>query len=202
MDQKPITSPGFDFVLILVAGLFFGAVFSLLVLRNYPLYPIPDSNHSDCISRLELMIMGKKLDNSESAEIIKQIKSDLKIAAEIIVLEGPYLFAARLPAASFPVFERDGYTTAKFYILVDSEFYKSLKSEEKKAVIAHEMWHFNDTQVIMQTQINADTFAAKYVGPQPVIDIINRLASPESRVIVKEYQLRMASLNKLKQVKP
>lgn len=116
------------------------------------------------------------------------------------MLEGPYWTASGILAASFPELKNDGYSFSRYYIIIDSGFYKSLNPEEKKAVIGHEMGHINGVEQLTQTELDADTFATKYVSPQTFIDLLHKAIPDESiQKLSKQYKLRIENLKKLKQ---
>lgn len=206
MDSKPEDTEhqGLNSAL----GLFIGLMIVLVVLvvfvlpefKYSPINPVPPVN--DCITNQYLVVLGKPLQNKEAEDVLVQIKNDLKIDKEIIILEGSYWIASRILAASFPELQPNGYSFSRYYIVVDSDFYKNLSSEEKRGIIAHEMGHIDNIEILVQMQIGADSFATKYVSPQTLIDLLNKSDFNRSaRQISKEYKLRIENLEKIKKLK-
>lgn len=206
MDSNPedVESPKSYLPLTLFVGLIFISIiymFSVLPVFKYlPINPIPAANV--CLTNRQLVILGKPLESQEAEEVLIQIKDDLKTNKEVtvLVLEGSYWVASGILAASFPELQPDGYSFSRYYIVVDSDFYKSLNSEEKKAVIAHEMGHIDSMEKLLKIEMEVDSLATKYVSPQTFIDMLNKaIPDKDTRKISKEYKLRIENLEKLKQ---
>lgn len=186
-----------DLTLVFLIGLMLILSIYLPPIFKYPPNPAPPTN--GCITKQQLLTLGKPLQNKEASDIIAQIKNDMKIDKEVITLEGPYWIASGILAASFPEFLPDEYSFLRYYIVVDSDFYKNLNSEEKKAIIAHEMGHIDNIEEIIRLEIDADNLATKYVSPQISIDLLNKAISDKIfQKISKEYKLRMENLEKQK----
>ncbi|MDO8483279.1 MAG: M48 family metalloprotease, partial [bacterium] len=98
-----------------------------------------------------------------------------------------------------------------FIILLDEIFYSDLTPEEKTAVIAHELGHLTNENLLMMYnpdtpilfQIEADTYATKYARPEAVIGFLNKVLKQKgyqsSEVPSREYQFRIKNLEKIKQ---
>lgn len=168
---------------------------------KYPVNNAPPSANY-CLTNQQLIILGQPLKSEDADKILVQIKNDLKISTEVVMLEGSYWNTSGILVASFPKLQTDGYSFSKYYIIIDSNFYKSLNSEEKKAVIGHEMGHIKGVEQLTNIEIDADTFATKYVSPQTFIDLLNKAIPDENYLrFSKQYKLRMESLEKIKKSK-
>lgn len=136
-------------------------------------------------------------------KFIYQIKENSKddlphlYKADIQIKMGGFYFSIGSVATMYP------YGPGAFYILVDIDFYKTLTLQEKKAMVAHEMGHVaypnspkfpTNILVVINSQIQADTFATKYVSPDDVVSLIKKAAD-----FNLEYKLRLDNLNKIKQ---
>jgi len=133
----------------------------------------------------------------ENRQFIARIKKDLRLNVPVIVLLGPYdkkMGSARLV---------DGFPR-NYYILVDKDFYRGLSDLEKRSLIGHELGHVvfavkpkaGDSEFV-SLQIGADLFAARYVGFDAMIALLNKLYPTDTSKEIPEYVLRIGILKKL-----
>jgi len=161
----------------------------------------PLSTKSD-LGLNEVLSMGKQ--DHEHESLLSKIRKDLKIprGLEIKVFVGPYIHISsegRLVDTNHPL---------GFVLLLDEIFYRSLTSEEKIALISHELGHltnediftFYNPDTIIRFQIEADTYATKYARPEAMISVLNKFGSDKhSEILTRELFLRIQNLEKIKQ---
>lgn len=205
LEQRDIKSGKNDLSpLILVVGLLLACVlyvfFILSAPKCSPCNPTPPA--VNYLTYEQLIILGKPLQNKVAEDFLFQIKDDLKTNKEVLILEGPYWIASMIMAASFPELQADGYSFSRYYIIIDSDFYRKLNNKEIKAVIAHEMGHIHHIEQLVKMEIDADNLALKYVSPQTFIDLLDKaFINKDFQKISKEHRLRIENLEKIKKTK-
>jgi Zn-dependent protease with chaperone function len=149
--------------------------------------------------------------SNEYNSLIKKIKNDLEndypalksliIKSEITVYIGTYSRTLNIDNAQMqPSFSNKNI----YYIIIDSDFFKSLNDDEKLATLGHETGHLPlmikvvnglitwplNRRDHVNSEIEADTIAARYAGANAVITLLKKANWT--------YELRMDSLNKIK----
>ncbi len=133
--------------------------------------------------------MGKQDKNHE--DLVSQVREDLKLdpSLSIKIFIGPYqeitgegLF---IPLINPP----------EVIILIDQNFYQILTPEEKVALIAHELGHLLNEEMLnfnlatmISFQIEADSYATKYVEPAALISVLDKLIERHGGVKPRDYE--------------
>lgn len=137
--------------------------------------------------------------------LVNDIKNDLSINKEIVVLLGHYshLFGE----AALVRFNNPSENT--YYLVVDILFYSTLTEDEKTVLISHELKHATHPQgawlkkEFIKYQVDADAYAAKRTSPKTVTDLLEKIKDrsfpfPMSLLFTpEEYDARIANLKKL-----
>lgn len=124
-------------------------------------------------------------------DLINKIKRDNGIEnLDIKIFIGPYFKIMESIASLLK-------STPKLYlVIIDADFYSKLTTEEKEAVIAHEIGHVffsyspdAGLEEIAYYQMMADTFAMRYVRPEVFSKTLDK--------IYKEYFIRKENAEKI-----
>ena len=166
-------------------------IFSFLFLVNQLTTPelLPQSEDEYLILRL-----GGGIRVNDHAEFTEQIRKDLNTPKEIKLFLSPVVYGlAELRE-----------TSTSYIILADGEFYHSISALEQRALLSHELGHVIDYQMnaiwgyqrpsrkmVIEEQIRADAFGAKYTSPDVMIILLDK--------VFEEYHLRIQGMNKIKQ---
>ena len=149
----------------------------------------------------EVMRMGRQ--NLDYEDLLFQIREDLKIprSLEIKIFIGPYINISgegQLVNSNRPF---------GFILLLDEDFYRDLTSEEKIALISHELGHLTNEVIflvynpdtIIRFQIEADRYATKYTRPEAMISVLNKAKNRQGGYPSRQYYLRIQNLERIKQ---
>ena len=153
------------------------------------------------ISLQKVLKMGKQ--DLRHENLLSQVRKDLKIPIdlEIKIFIGPYV---KISGEGQLV---PSYNPFGFILLLDETFYKSLTSEEKIALICHELGHLTNEPIflmynldtIIRFQIEADTYATKYASPEAMMGVLNKVAASQDKLSSRQHLLRIQNLEKIKQ---
>ncbi len=192
-DDNPVKQPD-RLVLLFVTMILLGysalVVFPTIKNRQQELKPLTLED-----------IIGMGRQDLEHEDLISRIREDLKIpkVIQIKILLGPYGYMSE--GRLIDVLNPPG-----FIMLLDWDFYQELTPEEKVALIAHELGHLTNKPVLtydintaIQFQIEADTYATKYVSPEAMINLLNKVGARHSGLKSNGYDLRIQNLEKIKQ---
>jgi len=186
------SSPLENLVIGIVVALMAAVWFILLGSQIYFYEPRP-------VTKEEIMAMGH-LDNNHT-ELVSKIRTDLKIPEEmeIKIFIGPY----------FHIF---GYAVHMFFvdhpehlIFIGENFYNKMDVDERVAVVSHELGHLTNKpdppgwipdEIFIQHQIEADTYATKYVEPEALIRVLNKTV-PLFDKEFPEYKRRIENLKNI-----
>ena len=188
-------------------GLFFIFIFlsafSLVLMRPiapliedyYPLGPGP-------LSVATGMGMGKQ--DKDHEDLVAQVREDLKLnpSLSIKIFIGPYQEVTG-EGLFIPLINPPG-----VIILIDQNFYQILTPEEKIAIIAHELGHLLNEEMLtvnlatmINFQIEADTYATKYVEPAALISVLDKLIERHGGVKPRDYEPRIQNLQNIRKLK-
>ena len=124
--------------------------------------------------------------------LLDRIKNDInKKDIEIKVLVGPYYKHLIIIGLLVPPEPFDSHK--KYLMLIDADFVNKLSPKEQEALIAHEAGHilFRPTSLekedIINAQVDADTFAARYVTPEDVSSLLDKLFA---EYIIREKNIK------------
>ena len=152
----------------------------------------------------EIIRMGRQ--DYEHEDLLSQIREDLKIPQnlEIKIFIGPYI----------NIVSEGEYIDSRrpfgFILLLNEFFYQELTPEEKIALISHELGHltndviflsYNPTDTKIRLQIEADTYATKYVNPEAMMSVLNKANVRHGGYPSRQYYLRIQNLERIKQSK-
>ncbi len=151
----------------------------------------------------ELEKMGRQ--DKEHENLLSQIRTDLAIpqGLEIKIFVGPY---ANISGEGRLV---DSNRPFGFILLLDEDFYRNLTSEEKIALISHELGHLTnemtflsyETDTIIRFQMEADTYATKYARPEAMMSVLVKVNARHNELQSRHYLLRMKNLEKIKELR-
>lgn len=197
MEQKEKYSKFFYFSLI--SGLL--ANFGFLLASLYVLGDIRDTIAGN-------QIIASIVTSEEDETFIKRICDDLGLENRVSVVVGPYYIQSFLsPAHNY----RLNRLLTKYPITVDpfdptrrvlmkESVYKEATTEERRFLIAHEIWHIyqfirNNNQPppnTSDTEIEANRFATRYVQPDVPIGLYRKYGdgSEEVQRLIRELELR------------
>ncbi len=125
----------------------------------------------------------------------KELKSKMNLKNDVVISVGPYhAFRSFLLGDNYTSIKIDTdlinsaylfYSAGVYYLMFDYEFYKRLSEEERRLVIAHELWHayrfenegvrvhYLPTGEAVQEEIRADNFASNYIKPEIILQFLN-----------------------------
>lgn len=135
---------------------------------------------------------------SEEDEIfIKRMCEDLGLESEITVVVGPsYVHSFFSPShnsrlnkllAKYPIVVDPADPTRR--ILMKESAYEKLNTDERRAVIAHEIWHIfafiqnsHVSRPGIDTEIEANRFATRYISANILIGLYRKYGSGDDRI--------------------
>ena len=148
-------------------------------------------------------IVGSIVTNKEDEAFIKEVCDDLGLENEVTVVVGPYYvynFFSPLHnhqlnglLSQHPIVADPEDPTRK--ILMKESIYKELNAAERKAAIAHQIWHIysyisndNIAKPGINEEIDANRFAVNYVTPEVLINLYRKYGDggPEVQILIKE----------------
>lgn len=145
--------------------------------------------------------MGIGIQNKEHEDLIYQVREDLKInpSLSIEIFVGPYQNITG-EGVMLPLINPPG-----VLILIDQDLYQVLTTEERRAIIAHELGHLTNEEMLTlnsvtttRFQIEADTYATKYADPTAVISFIDKIIARRGGIKSRDYEPRIQNLKKIK----
>lgn len=163
---------------------------------------IGDLKASMISSRIVSSIVVSKEDES----FLKVVCRDLELESEVTIIVGPYYVPSFFSPhqnykldqlmTQYPVIVDPHDPTRR--ILMKESIYKELGAEEKRGLIAHEMWHiYSLIRGIVKPDVTgaveADRFAIRYVSPDILIDLYKKYGRDDV-----EIQILIAELEKQK----
>ncbi len=180
MENQPTEEPRFTirnewrFVLILI-GLFF--------LMAPLLFPQPEFSQEQTMQDFLSETQRIGIPTNEFDGLLTRVKSDInKNDIKIRVLIGPYFQRFMIYGVLLSPGSSD--TDQTYLILIDSDFYNKLNPQEQYALVAHEAGHIAqlfpsgpDFKFLIKAQMDADTFATKYVDPRDFLTFLEKLFS-------------------------
>ena len=153
---------------------------------------------------------GKKIvesivTNKEDEAFIKEVCDDLGLENEVTVVVGPYYVHSFFSPlhnhqlngllSQHPIVADPEDPTRK--ILMKESIYKELSAIERKAAIAHQIWHIysyiNNNNIAkpgVNEEINANRFTVKYVTPEVLISLYRKYGNggPEVWTLISELE--------------
>lgn len=148
--------------------------------------------------------MGIGLQNKEHEDLIYQVREDLKInpSLSIEIFVGPYQNITG-EGIIIPLINPPG-----VLILIDQDLYQVLTTEERRAIIAHELGHLTNEEMLTfdpatmtRFQIEANNYATKYVDPTAIISFIDKIVARRGGIKSRNYEPRIQNLEKIKEMR-
>jgi hypothetical protein len=182
----------------------------LFILAFYPLKKMAEVNYSQTLSTEanigfnEILRMGKQ--DKEHEDLLAQIRKDLFIpeCLEVKIFIGPY---NQITGEGQLIYSTRPFVLA---LMLDEFFYQNLTSEEKIALIGHELGHltndivlltYNNADTIIGFQIEADTYATKYASPEAMMSVLNKANDRHGNYPSRQYYLRIKNLERIRDLK-
>ncbi len=163
------------------------------------------SKMQKAIKHYDEILALETADNAD-IEFIAQLKRELGLSQDVQILIGPYkkvygnTFKYR--SERHLAFVEQSLTTKEtFLILFDKMFYHELDWEQRRAVLAHEMWHVSGlasgtTKPDLNEELNADNYASRKVRPKILIDLYNQYEGDGRRKEAKINNLERQILSR------
>lgn len=148
---------------------------------------------------------GSIITSEEDESFIKKICRDLGLENEITIIVGPHYIPSFFSPhqnhkldrllTQYPVTVDPNDPTRK--ILMEESIYKELNAEQKRGLIAHEIWHMYSfikngyaPKLGINAAIEADRFAVRYVSPDILIDLYRTYGNsdPEIEILIDELE--------------
>lgn len=202
-NSSTIKQPG-RLILLLIFIVFVATSLVFIVrsnIENLNLYkPLAPENS---IGIDEAIRMGKQ--DLEHEILLFMIREDLRIPRnlEVKIMIGPY--SNIVDEGEFI------YSTHPFILLVllNESFYQNLNSDEKIALISHELGHLVNgviflsytSDTMIRLQIEADTYATKYINAEAMISVLNKANNKHGGFLSRQHYLRIQNLEKIKGLK-
>lgn len=174
MPGEPRTSRSLVFWIVLIVSI-------AQIPSGFLFYRV--SEIQDAIANYNDILASEVADNAD-IEFIARLKEEAGFSQDIQILVGPY---RRLYGDSFKyrlekhlAFVEQSQTMKEtFLIFIDKTFYGELDQEQRKGILAHEMWHiFSLAKGFIKPriaeEIDADNYAVRYVSTETMVGLCIR----------------------------
>ena len=134
-------------------------------------------------------ILASEVADNTDIEFIAQLKKEAGFSQDIQILIGPY---RKLYGNSFKyqlekhlAFVEQSQTMKEtFLIFIDKTFYGELNHEQRKGILAHEIWHiFSLAKRFIKPsnaeEVDADNYAIRYVSVETMTDLCKQYEGDE-----------------------
>lgn len=143
-------------------------------------------------------IVASMVTAREDEEFIKNVCDDLGLKNEVVMIVGPYYVQSFFERSKNYYLSR---LLSKYPVLVDPEdptgrilmresIYSELTPEERRAILAHELWHIHAlvkegpkfAGFNINKEFKANRFAAQYVNPDVLIKLYRKYGDGSAEV--------------------
>ena len=181
------------------------ALIALIVIFTFPTFPntkYPLTPGLNPLTMKEVKEMGTR--DKEHEYLVTQVREDLKIYPDfsIEIFIGPYQYITG-EGVMVSLLNPPG-----IIVLLDEGLYQILLPEERIAVIAHELGHLTNenmltinNNIMLQFQIEADNYSTKYADPEAMISVLEKIRSRRGGLKPPDYDPRIANLERIKLLK-
>lgn len=142
-------------------------------------------------------VVAAMVTSEEDETFIKRVCEDLGLKSEVTVVIGPYyvysffspLHNSRLNQllTKYPIVVDPTDPTRR--ILMKESVYEKLNTDERRVVIAHEIWHIfsfirngHVSRPGIDTEIEANRFATRYISADILIGLYRKYSSGDDRI--------------------
>ena len=153
-------------------------------------------------------VVASMVTSEEDEEFIKKVCEDLGLENEITMIVGPYYIHSFFSQSQNYQLER---LLSKHPIIVDpldptrrilmrESLYTEISKDERKAVIAHELWHIDSRSKgryvsDVNLEMEADRFAVRYIHPDVLIRLLRKYGNDSASIHIRIQNLERQKLS-------